>query len=253
MNTPLRYRLALRAYPRSYRAQRRAEIEGTLAEASEESGGPSVREAWGLARAGFSVRVGIGAVHDSAGQLLLLFALIMLVAAFSPGRFWSMEEIDGWPIVTGPAPWMRILLVASGGLAVIVSTGILRRRLWPAWVGGLLVGGLAALLLLAGATEVASLLNPAVGFRGDPAGAGRIAAVSATVLTVLALAGLNRMSPRRRLLVTAVLMAATALVAIVPIVGKGAEVAAVAVAVAGFAALLAGGLSLRRELPQRGS
>lgn len=253
MKTPLRYRLALRTYPASYRARRRAEIEGTLAEAVEESGGPTVRETWGLARAGLAMRVGIGAVHDSAGQLLLLFALIMLVAAFSPGKFWSMEEIDGWPIVTGPAPWMRILLVAAGGLAVIVSTGILRRRLWPAWVGGVLVGGLAALLLLAGATEVASLLNPAVGFRGDPAGAGRIAAVSATVLTVFALAGLNRVSARRRLLATALLMAATALVAILPIVGKGAGAATVAIAVAGLAALLAGGLSLRREMPQRSS
>ncbi len=51
VRTPRRYRLALLAYPASYRADRGPELVATLAEGDEERGRPSVHESAALVRA----------------------------------------------------------------------------------------------------------------------------------------------------------------------------------------------------------
>lgn len=249
MKAPLRYRLALRAYPTAYRAERQAELEGTLLEASEENGGPTLREVVGLIKGGVAMRLGLKAIRDTASQLALLSALIVLAAAFAPGRFWSAGEVAGLPEVAGPAPWMRLLLIATAVIAATVSLGIRRRDPWPAWVGGAVFVGLGQFLLLVGTDLTGSLLN-AYDSRlhaTPPRTVAYAAGVLGAVAVPLALAGLNRLQVRPRLAIASTLMGLTALIASFPELGGGTGIAAVSVVVGAFLALIASALILRRE------
>jgi hypothetical protein len=239
----------LRAYPAAYRAERQAELEGTLLEASEENGGPTLHEVVGLIQGGLAMRLGLKASRDIAAQLAFLSALLVLAAAFAPGRFWSAGDVSGFPVVAGPAPWMRLLLIATAVIAAMVSLGVRRSDPWPAWVGGALFVGLGQFLLLVGADLANSLLS-VYDHRlhaTPPKTVAYAAGVLGAVAVPLALAGLNRLQVRPRLAIASTLMGLTALIASFPVLGGGTGIAAIAVVVGAFLGLIATALILRRE------
>jgi hypothetical protein len=138
---PLRYRIALLAFPREQRRRLADEIVLTLAELDEERGRASHREALALATAGLRARL-----HDlaAARRLAVAAALLLLGAALCPGSSWVMREPTGDPgvmLAFGPPPGLRVALAAAACVAVAALAGDRRPRWWRVVV---LAGGVAA-------------------------------------------------------------------------------------------------------------
>ena len=112
MRAPRRYRLAVLAYPSSYREARGRELLATLADGDDDRGGPSMREAAALAYRGLQQRAGIAV---SGEGLLTIAAVIVLVTAIL-GLTWveRLFELDGDVAImhiSGPDRWWAIALV----------------------------------------------------------------------------------------------------------------------------------------------
>lgn len=113
MTAPRRYRLAVLAYPSSYREARGRELLATLADGDDDRGGPSTREAAALAYSGLQQRAGIAV---SGEGLLTIAAAIVLVAAML-GLTWVERTLmlDGNVAamhMSGPDRWWAVALVA---------------------------------------------------------------------------------------------------------------------------------------------
>ena len=113
MRAPRRYRLAVLAYPSSYREARGRELLATLADGDDDRGGPSMREAAALAYRGLQQRAGIAV---SGEGLLTIAAVIVLVTAIL-GLTWVERTfmLDGdvaAMYMSGPDRWWAVALVA---------------------------------------------------------------------------------------------------------------------------------------------
>ena len=113
MRAPRRYRLAVLAYPSSYREARGRELLATLADGDDDRGGPSTREAAALAYRGLQQRAGIAV---SGEGLLTIAAVIVLVTAIL-GLTWVERTfmLDGdvaAMYMSGPDRWWAVALVA---------------------------------------------------------------------------------------------------------------------------------------------
>jgi hypothetical protein len=119
MTLPRRYRLALRAYPAGYRAQRGAELSATLADGDDERGGPSTREALALAYQGLAARTRLVTSPDG----LLVLAATALMAALVGGWSWAERVFlfRGEPaafLTEAPSLWSQVALGAIALTAV---------------------------------------------------------------------------------------------------------------------------------------
>jgi hypothetical protein len=128
MSAPRRYRLALLAYPRSYRAARGRELLATLADGDDERGGPSPREAVALAYRGLAMRAGIAVSAEGLLVIAAAIVLLSLVGGFSWAErylvpadglgvmfgFWGGPESSWWGAALGVCAYVAIAAVAFG-------------------------------------------------------------------------------------------------------------------------------------------
>jgi hypothetical protein len=121
MSSPLRYRIALHAYPAAYRRGRGTELLATLADGDDDRGGSSAREAAALAYRGLAMRVGVA----TSGGGLLVAASIVLLIALTGGFTWAERafllhgEIAAYG-TDGPGLWLctAIAVVAIAALTI---------------------------------------------------------------------------------------------------------------------------------------
>jgi hypothetical protein len=112
MRAPRRYRLAVLAYPSSYREARGRELLATLADGDDDRGGPSMREAAALAYRGLQQRAGVAV----SGEGLLTIAAVIVLATAILGLTWVERTLmlDGNVAamhMSGPDRWWAIALV----------------------------------------------------------------------------------------------------------------------------------------------
>jgi hypothetical protein len=88
LNGPLRYRIALRAYPAAYRRARGAKLLATLADGDDDRGGRSAKEAAALVYRGLAMRTGVA----TSGGGLLVAASVVLLVALTGGFTWAERE-----------------------------------------------------------------------------------------------------------------------------------------------------------------
>jgi hypothetical protein len=219
MRTPRRYRLALLAYPRVYRAERAPELLATLAEGDTERGRPSMHEAAALVRRGVAMR---GRMLAGPDWLLVAAAVLPLIAMVG-GFTWAEDHfVDTAILTTGPDWWSFAMGVAAYAVLAVLLFDALRsprrRR-----IAALLAAPVAFLLFTApgnlfnaGIPTVTAVLDYAVwSVEATFHNRGSLlpAFIAAVVATLLALEVLARLASqiRRRLLslVVAGLAAAT--------------------------------------------
>lgn len=122
MNDPLRYRLALRAYPTAYRRARGAELLATLADGDDDRGGRSTKEAATLVYRGLAMRAGAA---TSGGGLLVVAAAVLLVA-LTGGFTWAEREFlfDGETSAygtDGPGLWHSTAIAVAALAAITIG------------------------------------------------------------------------------------------------------------------------------------
>lgn len=133
-----RYRRLVRAYPKSYRDQRGAEIVGTLMDCSPpERRHPGIRDALDISLRGVQMRMALGVGHilrrvrcDLGATIAAIASATMVVSLFLP---WYVAPFD----VSGHAGAVRVSAMAAGGgrffvlgLAVAIAVaGFLGSRL----------------------------------------------------------------------------------------------------------------------------
>jgi hypothetical protein len=113
-----RYRVALLAYPRSFRAEYRLEMLATLGEGDAKRGRPSTREACSLVAHGVAQRF----APSRPGSLIGLVGALALLAALTPDGWWAQSALSGgpgvYPGVVGPPDEVRTPLGLVGLLAM---------------------------------------------------------------------------------------------------------------------------------------
>ena len=122
MSAPRRYRMALLAYPGSYRAARGPELLATLADGDDERGRPSLREAGALAYRGLAARMRIAASGE--GLLVAAAALILfsLIGGFSwIERYLTFNGATVGLFADGPGTWRGLALGVCAYLLVAVA------------------------------------------------------------------------------------------------------------------------------------
>ena len=119
MTTPRRYRLALLAYPASYRADRGPELVATLAEGDEERGRPSLRESAALVRRGIAMRARRLERPDWLLAAAAALALLALLGAFTwAERPFLLRGDAGGFMTDGPGVWWALALGVAAYVAV---------------------------------------------------------------------------------------------------------------------------------------
>ena len=119
MTTPRRYRLALLAYPASYRADRGPELVATLAEGDEERGRPSLRESAALVRRGIAMRARRLERPDWLLAAAAALALLALLGAFTwAERPFLFRGNAGGFMTDGPGVWWALALGVAAYVAV---------------------------------------------------------------------------------------------------------------------------------------
>jgi hypothetical protein len=225
MTAPLRYRVALRAYPPSYRKGRGAELLSTLADGDDERGHPSTREALALAYRGLLQRGRIATSGD--GLLVIAASLVLVLMLFNLSWGDSVMPVDpgitiGWNL--GPGTWVEAALLASACTVLAAGPGRAvddprRRRNAAAAVFVL------ALIAWAGPGGIFNYVLPGPGQLADYVGsnlAGVVAnwhttvpfAAATAAATWLALITVSRLRPATRRSALAGLMVGTGVLAI---------------------------------------
>lgn len=128
MNGPLRYRLALRAYPGAYRRERGAELLATLADGDDDRGGRSAKEVAALVYRGLAMRTG----DATSGGGLLVAAAVVLIVALVGGFTWAerpflVHSATGVPATgtystDGPELWLSIAIAVLALAVLTVGT-----------------------------------------------------------------------------------------------------------------------------------
>jgi hypothetical protein len=115
MTAPRRYRAALLAYPRGYRATRGPELLATLADGDEERGNPSSHEAAALAYRGLVMRARVAVEPEG---LLVAAAVVVLLAlmgnfTWATHVFLDQGEPGAMLVEGGPGKWAGLALAVA--------------------------------------------------------------------------------------------------------------------------------------------
>jgi hypothetical protein len=121
---PLRYRLALLAYPARYRTARGPELLATLADGDDDRGGASSREALALVYRGFLQR---GRIALSGDGLLVVAATLVVIALFF-GLTWAERVFlfrggVAATLWTGPGTWPSVGLTVAAFTILAAGPG----------------------------------------------------------------------------------------------------------------------------------
>jgi hypothetical protein len=226
MNSPLRYRLALRAYPSAYRRARGSELLATLADGDDDRGGRSAKEAAALVYRGLAMRAG----NATSGGGLLVAASVVLLVALTGGFTWAERaflfrgDVAAYG-TDGPGLWLAtaIVVVALAALTIGPSgawDSPRRRRVALLLACPLTLGVFTtpARILYAGPSDWAAIseflghLPAAVYANWRLTAPASIAAVLGLAITLRALDRLPQPARPRALAAALVLLSATAVV-----------------------------------------
>jgi hypothetical protein len=248
VRTPRCCRVALRAYPAAYRADRGPELAATLAEGDDERGGPSLRESAALVVGGIAMRA---RKLQRPDWLLVAAAALPLIAVIG-GFTWAEHVFVGSALLsTGPGWWGLSMGVAAYVVLAVVVCGALESRRRRA-IAALLAAPFVFLaftapgnLVNAGLPSVATVLDYAV-WSVEASFVNRSETLPAMLAAVagswVALEALSRLSPPGRRRVLGVVLAALAAIAVAESLSRPdlpVEYAQSAFADLGGAALLA--------------